>query len=74
MITELRSPLPIEITGTTLPRGMSPVRCRSGKCIAWWCTTEEHLWLVCMDETGEFVWVPMAEVRMARSWSNGRRY
>lgn len=73
MIHELATPLPVEITAADLPRG---VRATVGKgiCIAWWVDGEAHDWLVVLDQTGECVWVPMKEVKLRESWSNGRRY
>jgi len=72
-IHELATPLPVEVTSTDLPRGVRP-NSRKGTCIAWWCDEETHSWLVCFDQTGELVWVPMSEIKMRANWSNGRRY
>ena len=73
IIHELQTPLPVDVTSQTLPKNVL-TKSRRAKCIAWCLDEEEHLWLVHFNETGEFVWVPMQELRMQPSWSNGRRY
>jgi hypothetical protein len=72
-ITELQNPILVQVVSKTLPFGVTESN-RRGQCIAWYSTLEEHQWLVVFDETGEFVWVPIREIRMRPSWSNERRY
>jgi hypothetical protein len=73
MVMQLETTLPVEVVSTTLPKNVN-TQSRRGSCIAWWLDEHEHLWLVCFDETGEFVWVPMKEIRMQPSWTDNRRY
>jgi hypothetical protein len=73
VIHELATPRPVEVTSATLPRGVTTTD-RRGSCVAWWLDEESHYWLVCFDETGEFVWVPMHEIKAQSNWSGGRRY
>lgn len=72
-VTELKTPLPVEIMSKDMPRGMAPNN-RRGVCIAWWVDQEWHQWLVCMDDTCEMVWVPMQQIRMQDSWTHRRRH
>lgn len=72
-IIQLHPELPVTVVARDLPVGVTPNN-RKGVCIAWWLEKDTHLWLICFDETGEFVWVPIHEIRMAPSWSDGRRY
>lgn len=73
VIHELATRLPVFVTAKTLPRGVV-TKDRNGMCIAWWTGEESHHWLVCFNETGELVWVPMNELTMKHNWSDGRRY
>jgi len=72
-ITQLHSPIRVVVVAQTLPVGVA-TKNRNGACIAWWSDTNDVLWLVAFDETGECVWVPTREIRLARSWTDNRRY
>lgn len=72
MITELHTRLPVCVLSATLPTGVV-TKSRKGTCLAWDTDAEICLWLVCFDETGELVWVPMREIKLRKCWTHNRR-
>ncbi len=72
-LLELRTPIPVEMIEGELPEGMKSSAGR-GWCYAWAYTFDGHMqWLVCLDDTREWVWVPQPEIRADANWSMGRR-
>lgn len=73
-IVELKNRLPVVVTSSTLPKGVT-TKDRRGTCLAWWIVEDTRCsWLIVFDETGELVWVPMKEIRLQPNWTDGRRY
>jgi hypothetical protein len=72
-LKQLEIPIEVKVVSADLPKGMTETN-RKGLCLAWWMTEDSCLWLVCFHETGELVWVPMAEIRLRPNWSASRRY
>lgn len=72
-LIELKNRLPVIVTSSTLPTGVTETN-RRGTTLAWWVGEDFHLWLIAFDETGDLVWVPMKEIRLLANWSDGRRY
>jgi hypothetical protein len=74
LIHELIARIPVIVTSSTLPKGMTDTENRKGICLAWCCRQGDNdQWLIVLDETGEMAWVPMPEVRLQSSWSDYRR-
>lgn len=73
ILLQLPTPIACRVVSSDLPKGMTP-NGRKGTCIAWWMSEDMCMWNVCFDETGELVWVPMAEIRLRPNWSAGRRF
>ena len=69
---QIPMPYAVEVFATTLPKGVL-TESRRGHAVAWWMTTDDCLWMVVFDDTGEVVWVPQYELRLRSNWSLGRR-
>lgn len=72
-LQQLAEPIEVRVVSSSLPKGMTACN-RLGSCIAWWMSEETCLWLVSFDQTGELVWVPMAEIRLRPNWTARRRF
>lgn len=73
-ITELKNRLPVIVTSSTLPTGVTENN-RRGTALAWWIVEDSRCsWQIVFDDTGECVWVPQKEIRLQSNWTDGRRY